>query len=181
VACRASEDEGRAAGNVSFDFQGKGGGMMQPQRIGPIEAAQRAAYADCRRRLLTPPKPAALPPPPPKKVFRVLVGKDRPTWKRMPITFSAHVLAWQLHQAKQCQSPIPAYIRKRSKQLGFDRATIVGSSRDAKVVAARHLIMWEVWTKFEVSYPQLGKMFGGRDHSSCQHAVKKIAARRGQP
>jgi chromosomal replication initiation ATPase DnaA len=142
-------------------------------------AEMRAAYADRRRRLMSVKTPAPKPRPLPKPV-KPIVSKNRPMWKRMTITFSAHVVAWQMHMAKQCSTPVPAYIHERSEALGFTYDQIVSASRNAKIVAARHLIMWEVWMKFALSYPQIGRMFGGRDHSSCQHAIKKVAEQRGQ-
>ena len=59
---------------------------------------------------------------------------------------------------------------------------IRGSHRFRHVVEARQACMYEIYKeRKDVSFPMLGHFFGGRDHSTALHAVKRVAAQRGDP
>lgn len=53
-------------------------------------------------------------------------------------------------------------------------ADITGTGRQARVVMARQAAMYVCRRHLGLSYPELGRAFGGRDHSTVIHAVKKI-------
>lgn len=53
-------------------------------------------------------------------------------------------------------------------------ADITGTGRQAHVVMARQAAMYVCRRHLGLSYPELGRAFGGRDHSTVIHAVKKI-------
>lgn len=87
-----------------------------------------------------------------------------------------HVKAWQRWRA--CAgTPLRNYIYKRCDELGVTYEDIVGHSRLRRFVYPRHLIMWEIKkrVKPDISYPELGRLFGGRDHTSILHSVRKIS------
>lgn len=107
---------------------------------------------------------------------RHLSVKAMPEWKRKAICFDAHVRQWKIESGQQVFVSCKDFIRKRSVELGFDYETIVGPNRTKAVSRARHIIMWEIKTvvKPEISYPELGRQFGSRDHTSCLWAVSKI-------
>lgn len=70
-------------------------------------------------------------------------------------------------------------IREISAATGSDVtvADVMGRSRYQYVVDVRHLAMVEVSKRFPwMSYPQMGRLFGGRDHSTIMHALKKFGA-----
>lgn len=148
-------------------------------------AEQRAAALSRRARMLGSGKAANDTQPAPVVKATPVQLIDRPTkmngplWTRSSIRFDYHILAWQLHLGSLVTSPVPKYIRARCKALGADYNDIYGPSRLKKLVAVRHLIMWELRQKFGLSYPQIGRLMGNRDHASCQHAIKKITAQRG--
>lgn len=52
--------------------------------------------------------------------------------------------------------------------------TITGSKRDRDTVFARQMAMYLVRQLIGSSYPNLGKLFGGKDHSTAMYAVNKI-------
>jgi chromosomal replication initiator protein len=56
------------------------------------------------------------------------------------------------------------------------RSDLVGSGRQRKIAAPRHLAMYIVRKLIGLSYPEIGDQFGGRDHTSVMHGVKKIEA-----
>ena len=51
-----------------------------------------------------------------------------------------------------------------------------GSRRLKQVVRPRHVAMYLVRTRTELSFPEIGRTFGGRDHATIQHACKKVKA-----
>jgi chromosomal replication initiation ATPase DnaA len=59
-----------------------------------------------------------------------------------------------------------------------NRRDIVGPSRLKELVEARHLAIYLCITITGLSYPQIGRYFGGRDHTSVLHAHRKIEALR---
>lgn len=70
-------------------------------------------------------------------------------------------------------------IREISAATGSDVtvADVMGRSRYQYVVDVRHLAMVEVAKRFPwMSYPQMGRLFGGRDHSTIMHALRKFGA-----
>jgi chromosomal replication initiator protein len=65
----------------------------------------------------------------------------------------------------------------------LDREELVGPRRARPLVTARHVAMYLIRNLTDYSYPSIGKLFGGRDHSTCISAVEKIEsqmAERGQ-
>lgn len=60
---------------------------------------------------------------------------------------------------------------------------LVGPVRSRSIAQARHAGMWLAKVRPEVtgrrrSYPEVGRAFGGRDHTTVIYAVEKIEAQR---
>ncbi len=53
-------------------------------------------------------------------------------------------------------------------------AELIGPKRQQQIIKARHMAMFILRQITDLSYPQIGEFFGGRDHSTVMHAVKKI-------
>lgn len=49
--------------------------------------------------------------------------------------------------------------------------------RDVATVRARHCAMWRVKRETPWSLPSIGRSFGGRDHSSVIHGIRRHQAR----
>jgi chromosomal replication initiator protein len=58
---------------------------------------------------------------------------------------------------------------------GLSVDELVGPRRARPLVTARHVAMYLVRNLTDYSYPSIGKVFGGRDHSTCISAVEKIS------
>lgn len=66
-----------------------------------------------------------------------------------------------------------------ARAFGLEPHALVGQARRKPVVVARHAAVWALkmrWPK--LSYPQIGKMLGGRDHSTLIHAFRQTEERR---
>lgn len=53
-------------------------------------------------------------------------------------------------------------------------ADLKGQRRLKQLVRPRHVAMYLIRKHTELSFPEIGRAFGGRDHATVQHACKKI-------
>lgn len=57
---------------------------------------------------------------------------------------------------------------------------VIGASRNSAIVEARHTCVYAVHiARPDLSLPQIGKLFGGRDHTSILHCIRKMARKMG--
>jgi len=61
-----------------------------------------------------------------------------------------------------------------ARRFSLDIKVILGNKRQKEVVLARQVAMFLCREEFGLSFPALGKLFGGKDHSTVLHAVNKI-------
>ncbi len=59
---------------------------------------------------------------------------------------------------------------------GFTVEEITSKSRQRPLVTARQVGMYVVRELTDLSYPNIGRVFGDRDHTTVMHAVEKIGA-----
>lgn len=135
-----------------------------------------AAHA-IRQRLMNPPKVARIAPPEPEPVVKN-VGPIISTY-RCQQPKDAHVRSWEWHKAQEA-CKVNSHIRRRCEQLGVSVEDVKGSRRFRRIIVVRQTLMWEIKKLVQpsISLPELGRIFGGRDHTTCLHAVRKIEAER---
>jgi chromosomal replication initiator protein len=63
-----------------------------------------------------------------------------------------------------------------ARQYNVSRADLLSSRRTANVVRPRQVAMYLAKTLTLRSLPEIGRRFGGRDHTTVLHAVRKIEA-----
>lgn len=131
-----------------------------------------ANAAAVRRRLLRPSARQQLAPALPVPEVRSM-----PTRTRLQEN-DAHVKAWQRWKAS-AGSPVKSYIVSRCEELGIPYQEMIGPRKTDDIAHARHMLMWEIKTtvKPSISYPELGRLFGGRDHTTALHGVRQHAKR----
>lgn len=58
----------------------------------------------------------------------------------------------------------------------FDMAVpvIMSRRRDAKTALVRHVAMWRMRRETQLTLPQIARIFGGFDHTTVLHAVRRI-------
>jgi Mor family transcriptional regulator len=142
------------------------------------EAYCRTA-AERRRRLMSPANAFKAP----KAVPALTVvhrAPERPLWKMQAISFDAHVLAYQWRRANTKGNIAQEYIKQRCVELGANYVKVTTKGRTTRdITGHRQLLMYELKTKFHLSYPRIGREFGC-DHSTALHAVARIAKIRGE-
>lgn len=65
-------------------------------------------------------------------------------------------------------------IQKISEYYSIDESTMYAKTRRREVVKPRQIIMYILREDFHMSYPAIGSVFGGRDHTTVIHACEKI-------
>lgn len=50
---------------------------------------------------------------------------------------------------------------------------LIGPRRSQQITTARHIAMYVMREITDLSFPQIGDVFGGRDHSTVMHAIRK--------
>lgn len=65
-------------------------------------------------------------------------------------------------------------INKTAQYFSFKPAELTSSSRKAPLTNARHTAMYLLYKELHLPYEQVGRLFGGRDHTTIIHAVEKI-------
>jgi hypothetical protein len=106
---------------------------------------------------------------------------ERPLWKTQAISFDAHVLAYQWNRAKIKANRAQEYIKERCVELGVDYAKVTDKlCKQRDITGPRQLIMFELKTLFQLSYPRIGRELGGLDHSTVLWGVTRIAKIRGE-
>lgn len=98
---------------------------------------------------------------------------DVPTWKLQRTWFDDHVKRWQMRLV----STPSDWLRDRCKDVGITYEVMTGHSRRRELVKIRQMLVWEAYNKFGMSLPQLGRMFGGRDHTTILHALRRHEGR----
>ena len=75
----------------------------------------------------------------------------------------------------EAATPIDTNIQRVvARQYNVSRADLLSSRRTANVVRPRQVAMYLAKTLTLRSLPEIGRRFGGRDHTTVLHAVRKI-------
>lgn len=87
-----------------------------------------------------------------------------------------HVWVHRLHIMRQREYLSPTdFVRLRCLELRVRFDDLIGPSRQRHLITPRHLVMLETHNRYpHLSLPQLGRVFGGRDHTSLLSAIRKM-------
>lgn len=71
--------------------------------------------------------------------------------------------------------PATVVIRAVSEYYGVELSDIIGVRREQRVVIPRQVCMWILGNSHKrLSWPQIGRQLGGRDHSTCLSGRNRI-------
>ncbi len=65
-------------------------------------------------------------------------------------------------------------IQRISEFYSIDESNMYAKTRRREVVKPRQVIMYILREDFHMSYPSIGSLFGGRDHTTVIHACEKV-------
>lgn len=97
-----------------------------------------------------------------------------------PARSEAAVAAYRVVEVRPAsEASIASIIRRVAAAHGLTPRDLMCDSRHPRLVAARHEAMFEAARATRASYPVIGRVFGGRDHSTVISAIRKHARRHG--
>jgi chromosomal replication initiator protein len=76
--------------------------------------------------------------------------------------------------------PVEEIQSRVSTAFGISRAELVGSTRAAAPLRARQVAIYLTRELTDLSLPQIGRLYGGRDHSTVLNSIRRIEARCGE-
>jgi chromosomal replication initiator protein len=77
-------------------------------------------------------------------------------------------------------TPVEQIQQRVAAAFGVSRAELIGSSRAAAPLRARQVAIFLTREMTDLSLPQIGRLYGGRDHSTVLNSIKRIEARFGE-
>jgi hypothetical protein len=159
-------------------------------------ARQYQSYKEIRARLFGPAKPVVAAIPAPKPVIKVLARTAIPLWQIVDLNFDWHVTRYR-EVVRQCLErmaaeepygvpvPIPSSLnRRKAKDIiaevlenfpGIKWSDLQGYRRTRAICLPRQIAMYQVHVqRKDMSSIAIGRLFGGRDHTTVLHAVHKV-------
>jgi chromosomal replication initiator protein len=77
-------------------------------------------------------------------------------------------------------TPVEEIQERVSTSFGISRAELVGSTRAATPLRARQVAIYLTRELTDLSLPQIGRLSGGRDHSTVLNSIRRAEARFGE-
>ncbi|MHB1139408.1 MAG: chromosomal replication initiator protein DnaA, partial [Microthrixaceae bacterium] len=93
----------------------------------------------------------------------------------LTVGLAGEILADSISSTKPRQITAVFIIEKTASMFGLAVDQLRGKSRTRDLVHARQVGMYVCRELTDLSYPQIGKEFGGRDHTTVIHAYDKIS------
>jgi len=67
-----------------------------------------------------------------------------------------------------------------AERFGISRAELIGGSRAATPLRARHVAIYLTREMTDLSLPQIGRLYGGRDHTTVLNSLRRVEASLGE-
>ena len=64
------------------------------------------------------------------------------------------------------------------RAFGMARHELLAERRQRELVRRRQALMWVLYNHTKFSLPRIGRLLGGRDHTTVMHGVRKVDAER---
>jgi chromosomal replication initiator protein len=92
-----------------------------------------------------------------------------------PLT--SELIAEVIPRARSAQATSVEEIQQRvAEAFGISRAELIGSSREATPLRARQVAIFLTRESTDLSLPQIGRLYGGRDHSTVLNSLRRVEA-----
>ncbi|HKO38313.1 MAG TPA: chromosomal replication initiator protein DnaA [Solirubrobacterales bacterium] len=90
---------------------------------------------------------------------------------------SSELIAEVIPRSRPSQSTSVEEIQQRvAERYGISRAELVGSSRAATPLRARQVAIFLTRDLTDLSLPQIGRLYGGRDHTTVLNSLRRVEA-----
>ena len=91
---------------------------------------------------------------------------------------SSELIAEVVPRARSAEATSVEEIQQQvAERFGISRAELVGSSRAATPLRARQVAIYLTRELTDLSLPQIGRLYGGRDHSTVLNSLRRLEAR----
>jgi hypothetical protein len=134
---------------------------------------QHERYMAVRAKLWFTEPPKASPVEVVTPIVKIIYAR-RPAWKLQDVHFDLHVQQYHKRLMSIASGPSIVYIQDRCRELDVSYADIIVPCRRREFVRPRQIIMWELRTKFNLSYPKIGKLFGNLDHTTVIASMRRV-------
>ncbi len=95
------------------------------------------------------------------------------TQKEINLDNASQILKGIIDKKKQAITP-ELIIREITKYFGLSIEDLLGKKRMKEIVMPRQITMYFLRHEVNMSFPDIGKQMGGKDHSTIMHGCKKI-------
>jgi chromosomal replication initiator protein len=90
---------------------------------------------------------------------------------------STELIAEVIPRGRSAQATSVEEIQQRvAEGFGISRAELIGSSRAATPLRARQVAIFLTRELTDLSLPQIGRLYGGRDHSTVLNSLRRVEA-----
>jgi chromosomal replication initiator protein len=90
---------------------------------------------------------------------------------------SSELIAEVIPRARSAQATSVEEIQQQvAEAFGISRAELIGSSRAATPLRARQVAIFLTRESTDLSLPQIGRLYGGRDHSTVLNSLRRVEA-----
>jgi chromosomal replication initiator protein len=90
---------------------------------------------------------------------------------------SSELIAEVIPRGRSAQATSVEEIQQRvAEGFGISRAELIGSSRAATPLRARQVAIFLTRELTDLSLPQIGRLYGGRDHSTVLNSLRRVEA-----
>jgi chromosomal replication initiator protein len=96
------------------------------------------------------------------------------THEPLTVDRATQVLADLMTQDQPRPITPPLILEETAELFGFTTEEIISKHRQRPLVTARQIAMYVMRELTDLSYPNIARVFGGRDHTTVIHAVEKI-------
>ena len=96
------------------------------------------------------------------------------TGQRCSYELAKRVLADLIDNTAKAPVTVKGILEATAELFSFSVDQITGGSRRRPLVDARQIAMYVTRNMTDLSYPEIGRAFGNRDHTTVIHAVRKI-------
>ncbi len=96
------------------------------------------------------------------------------TGQRCSYELAKRVLADLIGNTVKAPVTVKGILQATAELFNFSVEQITGGSRRRPLVDARQIAMYVTRNMTDLSYPEIGRAFGNRDHTTVIHAVRKI-------
>ena len=91
---------------------------------------------------------------------------------------SSELIAEVVPRTRPTQPTSVEEIQQRvAERFGISRAELIGSSRAATPLRARQVAIFLTRDLTDLSLPQIGRLYGGRDHTTVLNSLRRVEAR----